>query len=209
MNNTMIESLLVFLKNTYPHLNFSEAIYIVQLENGHADFLTAPAGCSEVIWAYVNGHYAGEHSGYFKGVRKSETEFAKNIAIAIDQAFEDGRAKGYDEGYKDGHEDGQLAEMENSIIPSDAYDIEVFAVQPSSDHQSGQQAFIGYKFDVDDEPQFHFAQVQFAVPNLQIKNKINDEKIDNKLLKTSSNIAGLSEDDCCKCGSTNFRSCTC
>jgi len=128
------------------------------------------------LYAYILGH----NTGYAGAMKRAAKEYEKNIhevSTAMYAAgFEQGKQEGFEEGNENGFALGINAEWGESIIPSNAYDVEVFAVKHSQDFESGKQAFIGYKFDLDGQPQFHFVQVQFSAPNLTIKPKINEQK---------------------------------
>lgn len=83
--------------------------------------------------------------------------------------------EGYDKGYRKGFIEGG----NNAIIPENAYDIEVFAVQPAPGFPSGQQAFIGFnRITADGNNQFSFIQIQYSVtnPNKKYGNKENIEE---------------------------------
>ena len=135
-----------------------------------------------VVNAFLTAWDKAHQIGYFEGVKTATEEYQKNILEVIESTSNEA----YNRGYRNGTDD----EWENSAIPSDAYDLEVFAVQPSSDFETGKQAFIGFKHDVDGQPNFNFIQVQFAVPNLTIKKKINEETRSKNLCATSSHDYG-------------------
>lgn len=123
---------------------------------------------SHAMRAFLLAWEESHKIGYFEGVETATKQYQENLIEVIEQTS----TEAYERGYRNGAED----EWSASIIPSDAFDIEVFAVQPSNDFETGKQAFIGFKYLDDGEPQFHFEQVQFSAPNLTIKNKINDTK---------------------------------
>jgi hypothetical protein len=120
---------------------------------------------SHAMRAFLIAWEEGHKIGYFEGVETATKQYQQNLLEVIEQTS----TEAYERGYRNGAED----EWGASIIPSDAFDIEVFAVQPSNDFETGKQAFIGFKYLDQDEPQFEYTQVQFAAPNLTIKPKIN------------------------------------
>jgi hypothetical protein len=139
------------------------------------------------------------NKGYMEGLLNIVTGSYANAKIILDKHFEEGYKKGStDQAIKDsdyintekpksfnsGYAMGQEDERANSYIPSDAYDVEVFAVQPSADFATGQQAFIGFKYDIEKQPQFGFIQVQYSVTN-PIK-KYGNDKINNEEIKEHS-----------------------
>lgn len=52
----------------------------------------------------------------------------------------------------------------NSLIPSDAHSLEVFAIKDCDESPTGKQAFIGFKISNGD---FHFIQVPYTEPKQQ------------------------------------------
>jgi hypothetical protein len=52
----------------------------------------------------------------------------------------------------------------NSLIPSDAHSLEVFAIKDCEESPTGKQAFIGYKIS---NGNFHFIGVPYTEPKQQ------------------------------------------
>lgn len=128
------------------------------------------------IEAFFTAWDIAYNQGYYDSAKVASEEYARNIHEVVIATHAAGYNQGFADGSEVGFDTGIDQELHASIIPSDAYDIEVFAVKPSQDFESGKQAFIGYKFlDGDSQEQFKFVQVQFAAPNLQIKSKINEK----------------------------------
>jgi hypothetical protein len=147
----------------YPDINLS--VY-----HEHIDSTVAE------IEAFLKAWDLGFQSGYSNASKVAAEEYQRNIHEIVIATHATGYNQGFADGSEVGFDTGIDQELHASIIPSNAYNIEVFAVQPSHEFETGKQAFIGYKFlDGEDKEQFHFVQVQFAVPNLQTKSKINEK----------------------------------
>lgn len=128
------------------------------------------------IEAFFSAWDLGFNTGYSGAMKIASEEYTRNIHEVVIATHATGYNQGFADGSEVGFDTGIDQEINASVIPSDAYDIEVFAVQNSHTFESGKQAFIGYKFlNADDKEEFKFIQVQFAVPNMQFKSKINEK----------------------------------
>lgn len=132
-----------------------------------------PESFTPEIEAFFAAWDVAFNEGWINSAKKASEEYTKNVQEVLVASYTGGYNEGLSKGINEGFEEGVDTERDHSVIPSDAYDIEVFSVQPSQDHPSGWQAFVGYKFDLEGQPQFHFTQIGFTVPNLQPKTKIN------------------------------------
>lgn len=130
--------------------------------------------------AYQRGYKEGHTLGIGFG-KKIEGDLLhwkgkyETVARILDKKITEAK----NEGYSLGIEAGRNAELAEAIIPSDAYNVEVFAIKPADDG-NGEQAFIGYQFKCNNTEQFRFVQVKIAVTNPSNKygnnSKINEDK---------------------------------
>jgi hypothetical protein len=165
-----------YLDDKYPNFQNPQYPFHNIISDRETDVTFCPS-LTPAVLAFLTALNVGYEKGYHTASHKASEEYNKNISDIIPQIH----AAGYNQGYAEGYDEGIATEMENSIIPSNAYDLEVFAVRPSQDFESGKQAFIGYKFDLEEQPQFHFTQVEFTAPNLTLKSKINDSQLSAKV----------------------------
>jgi hypothetical protein len=147
----------------YPEINFDTRSYQTGLYS--TQLFEIPKNLLAEAEAFFTAWDFGYSQGSIDTLTRASEEYRKNIQEIVlkvsGASYNEGFAAGADDGFGRGVEE----EMNDSVIPSDAYDIEVFAVKPSHEFESGQQAFIGYKFDLNGQPQFHFVQMQFAATN--------------------------------------------
>lgn len=166
-----LEALLKYFAKKYPSNQYQ---YVSQFTGFSLNtYIAFPSHLYPEIEAFFTAWDAAYGEGYADASKVAAVEYSKNIQEIVMKVSAASHNEGFAAGVEQGFDTGVDQERIASYIPSDAYDIEVFAVQPSHEFPTGKQAFIGYKFDIDGQTQFHFIQASFAVPNVTTKPKIN------------------------------------
>jgi hypothetical protein len=161
---TLLEGLVVYMKKKHPEWN-AQVINI-----GYGPFVAFPNEFHDEIMNFQEIWGLGYQTGVKEAQVRASRQYEQNLAQVIREVSVASYNEGHADGQQKGYDEGQCQELTEAIIPSDAYDIEIFSVQPSHEFKTGLQAFIGFKYLVGEQEQFHFVKVQFAagIPNKKI-----------------------------------------
>lgn len=153
-----------YLKSKYPEISFEVRSYASSQTS--TDIFDVPSNYIDEVEAFFKAWDLGFENGWYNSAKNASDEYVKNINEIVLQTYAAGLNEGLEQGKKIGFQHGMEREWRDSIIPSDAYDIEVFSVQPSNDFETGLQALVGFKVPNKGEGNsFHFIQIQFSVTN--------------------------------------------